>query len=260
MGRILDERYALVTGASRGIGRALAEVLGRAGCNIAVASRSREDCEAVAGRIAREHSVRAFPSACDVTSSASVRALFVALRKWSGDRLDVLVCNAGYRFVPEIWNTPLDATPPEKLEEWYRRVFETDTLGSVFSTYEALPLMKAQGHGSIIYISSTPALEGFQGPPYTVAKAGVLGLMRDVARAYGRLNVRANALALGNIKTPATFESLDPGTRQAMAEESALGRWGLPEEVGGAALFLASDLSSFVTGQTLVVDGGAVRR
>ena len=260
MDRILEGRYALITGASRGIGRAVAEVLGRAGCNIALASRSREDCEAVADRIAREHSVRAFPAACDVTRSTSVRALLHALRKWSGDRLDVLVCNAGYRFVPEIWNTPLDGTPPDKLEEWYRSVFETDTLGAVFSTYEALPLLKAQGRGSVIYISSTPALEGFRGPPYTVAKAGVLGLMRDVARAYGRLNIRANALALGNIKTPATFENLDPDTRQAMAEASALGRWGLPEEVGGAVLFLASDLSSFVTGQTLVVDGGALRR
>ncbi|PYV08712.1 MAG: hypothetical protein DMG07_24995 [Acidobacteria bacterium] len=88
MDRILEGRYALITGASRGIGRAVAEVLGRAGCNIALASRSREDCEAVAGRIAREHSVRAFPAACDVTRSASVRSLLHALRKWSADRLD----------------------------------------------------------------------------------------------------------------------------------------------------------------------------
>ena len=133
-------------------------------------------------------------------------------------------------------------------------------MGSVFCTYEALPLMMARKGGSIIYIASTPALEGFQGTPYTVAKSGVPGLMKDVARLYGHLNIRANALALGNILTPATLESLDPGMQDKLAQETPLKRWGEPEEVARAALFLASNRSSFITGQTIAVDGGSVRR
>ena len=120
--------------------------------------------------------------------------------------------------------------------------------------------MLARRKGTILYIASTPALEGFQGTAYTMAKAAVLGLMKDVAREYGKNNIRANALALGNIQTPATFDHLDDESRRIRAAEAPLQRWGTPAEVGKAALFLVSDLSSFVTGQVLVVDGGTVRR
>jgi 3-oxoacyl-[acyl-carrier protein] reductase len=93
-----------------------------------------------------------------------------------------------------------------------------------------------------------------------MAKAAILGLMRDVAREYGKDNIRVNALALGNIETPATMGQLDDESRYTLAAEAPLKRWGKPEEVGKAALFLVSELSSFITGQVLVVDGGTVRR
>ena len=186
--------------------------------------------------------------------------MFQHLRAWSADRLDILVCCAGYPFRSELWNTPLHATPPERLPEWYLDVYRTDAMGSVFSTFEALPLMTSRRRGAIVYVASTPALEGFQGSPYTMAKAAVLGLMREVAREHGRDNIRANALALGNIRTPATYNLLDEASRRALESESPLGRWGDPVEVGRAALFLASDLSSYVSGQVLVVDGGTLRR
>jgi NAD(P)-dependent dehydrogenase (short-subunit alcohol dehydrogenase family) len=93
-----------------------------------------------------------------------------------------------------------------------------------------------------------------------MAKAAILGLMKDVARQYGELNIRANALALGSIQTPATYENLDPALREVIARETPLQRWGKPEEIGKAAVFLASENSSFITGQTLVVDGGILRR
>jgi len=256
----LAARFGLVTGGSRGIGRAIATCLAGAGCNIVITSRNLEDCQAVAKEIGDAFRVRTLALECDVSDQASVHHLFQDLRRWSKDRLDVLVCNAGYPFLPEIWNTATDAIPEEKLETWYAQVFRTDTMGSIFCTYEAVPLMKVQGRGSIIYLSSTPALEGYQGAPYTVAKAAILGLMKDIAREYGRYNIRANALALGSIQTPATFDNLDASTRDSFAEEAALRRWGKPEEVGRAALFLASDLSSFVTGHTLVVDGGTICR
>jgi 3-oxoacyl-[acyl-carrier protein] reductase len=256
----LKDQYALVTGGSRGVGFAVAQSLASAGCNIAITSRSLEDCRAASRKIQERAGVDTLAAECDVSHQKGVHELFLEVSRWSGNNLHILVCNAGYRFSAEIWDTRIDETPPESLEAWYLDVFRTDTMGSVFCTFEALPLMMARKSGSIIYISSTPAIEGFRGAPYTVAKAAVLGFMRDVAREYGRFNIRANALALGSIQTPATFSQLDPASRKEFAEEAPLGRWGDPEEVGRAALFLASDLSSFITGQTLIVDGGAVRR
>jgi NAD(P)-dependent dehydrogenase (short-subunit alcohol dehydrogenase family) len=256
----LDDQCALVTGASRGIGRAIAETLARAGCNVAISSRSLNDCQAVAAEIAQRHPVQTVGLQADVSDFEDVHKLFQQLRAWSSDRLDILVCNAGYPMRAEIWNTPLHDTPADKLAVWYLDVLATDAMGSVYCTFEAIPLMAERRSGSIIYISSTPALEGYQGGPYTMAKAAVLGMMRDVAREYGKNNIRANALALGNIQTPATFEQLDEPVRKALAAEAPLQRWGMPDEVGNAALFLASDLSSFITGQVLVVDGGTLRR
>jgi len=257
--RVMEGSHAVITGSTRGIGRAMAGVLARQGCNVVVSSRHPDDCEQTAKELAAEHEVRTLGLACDVSVQSAVRSAFQEVRSWCEGQLDVLICNAGYPLRDDIWNTPLDATPVDKLEEWYMSAFRTDTLGSVFCTYEALPMMMARGRGSIIYVSSIPALAGYQGAPYTVAKAGILGLMKDVAREYGRHNIRANALAPGNIRTPATYDLLDPATRQLFAEQAPLRRWGLPEEVGQAALFLASDQSGFITGQTLVVDGGVVR-
>jgi 3-oxoacyl-[acyl-carrier protein] reductase len=160
----------------------------------------------------------------------------------------------------EIWNMRLHEVKADALERWFLDIFRSDCMGAVFCTREALQWMVLAGGGSIIYMVSTPALEGYHGSPYTAAKGAVLGLMRDVACEYGRHGIRANALALGNIETPATIGSLDERTRRLLADEAPLGRWGKPQEVADAALFLGSDRSGFITGQTLVVDGGTVRR
>ncbi len=257
---MLENKYALITGATRGIGRAVAETFARNGAHVALTSRNARDCEAVAADLRGRFSVKVLGAACDVSVQASVSDLFREVRRWSSERLDTLVCNAGFPFLDELWNTPLDRTPAQNLEQWYLEVFRVDTLGSVFCTYEALPLMMRQGGGTLLYVSSTPALEGFQGAPYTVAKAGVLGLMKDVAHGYGKWNIRANALALGNIHTSATFDVLDEDVQRKFAEDAPLKRWGTPKEVADAALFLASPMSGYMTGQTLVVDGGTVRR
>ena len=256
---MLEGKYALVTGGSRGIGRAAVETLAGAGCSVALASRDLREAADAAAAIRGKHAVQIQSVACDVSNQASVHTMFDEVRKWSSGVLDILICNAGYPFSRTIWETPLHRTPADRLAAWYEAVFRTDTLGSLFCTYEALPLMIETGGGSILYVASTPALEGLQGSPYTVAKAGILGLMKDVACGYGKYNIRANALAPGNITTPSTLQVLDEETQKKFAEEAPLRRWGKPEEVAQAMLFLASPQSGFITGQTLVVDGGIVR-
>ncbi len=256
----LDGQYALITGASRGIGRAIAETLAGSGCNVALTSRKIDEVRAAAEEISRRHGVQAIGQRADVSKLDDVHGLFEQLDSWSSGNMGILVCNAGYPMQEDIWTTPLHAVPAGKIVEWYLEVYATDAMGSVLCTYEALPRMLARRAGRILYISSTPALEGYQGTAYTMAKASILGLMKDVAREYGKDNIRANALALGNILTPATFDAMDEEKRKALAAEAPLNRWGTPEEVGQAALFLLCDLSSFITGQILVVDGGTLRR
>ncbi|NWG14312.1 MAG: SDR family oxidoreductase [Acidobacteria bacterium] len=256
--RSMDGKYAVVTGSTRGIGRSIAETLARHGCNVVITSRNAGECRETASRLAEENGVATLGLTCDVSSQTEVSSLFGHVASWCAGQMDVLVCNAGYPLQEEPWKTPLHETPQDKLDGWYLGVFRTDAMGSVYCTREALPLMIARGRGSILYVSSISALTGFQGAPYTVAKAGILGLMKDVAKEYGRYNIRANALALGNIRTPATWDLLDAETRELFAQQAALRRWGSPEEVGNAALFLASDDSGFITGHTLVVDGGMI--
>ncbi len=258
--RVMEGRCALVTGGSRGIGFAAASALAGAGCKVALCSRSPSEAITAAKAIGTKQGVETLGLGCDVSDPADVRRMVSEVANWTEGRLDTLVCNAGYPFLREIWETPLDRTPADKLRAWYLEPFLVDTLGSVYCTFEALQIMLKGGGGSMIYIASTPALEGLQGSPYTVAKAGILGLMKDVARTYGKDNIRANALALGNISTPATTQVIDAEAQQAFAEATPLKRWGRPEEVAQAILFLASPQSSFITGQTLVVDGGSLRR
>lgn len=254
----LEGGWALVTGGTRGIGRATADAFAQMGAHVAVASRNAEDAARVASEVKSAHGVETLGLALDVVDASSVERAFATLDATAG-RIDALACVAGYPLVAEWWDAPVTELPLARQADVYRRVWEVDVQGSRFCATAALPRMMSRGKGAIVLVSSTPALAGFKGTPYTEAKAALLGLTKDLAREYGPRGVRVNAVAPGNIAT-AWADGLAPEARDAGALEASLRRWGRAEEVASVIAWLCSDQSSFVTGQTVIVDGGTEMR
>jgi 3-oxoacyl-[acyl-carrier protein] reductase len=233
----LEGKLALVTGGSRGIGRAIALELGRAGAEVVVGYRTgREEAEAVASEIGG----RAVEA--DVSDAESATALVEA----AGD-LDVLVNNAGLT---------RDGLLVRMSDEDWRTVIDTN-LSSVFYTCRAAtrPMMRKRA-GSIVNVSSIVGVHGNWGQTnYAASKAGIIGFTKSLARELGSRNVRANVVAPGYVKTQLTDVLPDEATA-AMLTNTPLGRLGDPEDVAGAVRFLCSDAAAFVTGDVLLVDGG----
>jgi len=233
----LEGKTALVTGASRGIGRAIALELGRAGASVVVGYRSGAD---EARAVAEEIGGRAVEA--DVSSVEDAKRLV----EEAGD-LDVLVNNAG------LTRDGVLARMPD--EDW-RVVIETN-LSSVFYTCRAAarPMMRKRG-GSIVNISSVVGVHGNWGQTnYAASKAGIIGFTKSLARELGSRGVRANVVAPGYVKTQLTGVLPEEATR-AMLAATPLGRLGEPPDVAGAVRFLCSDEASFITGEVLLVDGG----
>lgn len=247
---LLEGKAIAVTGAAkpRSIGEAIARRCAEHGAHVKVLSRSAETARRAAEGM-RKDGLRAEGLACDVTDDVSVDALAQVI-----GRLDGIVHNAGAPIGE--WERPFEEVPMED----FRRAFEVDVLGAARLTRALLPGMKAHG-GSLVFTSSTAALAGYEFiHEFSPAKAGILGLMRGLAAELGRVSIRSNAVAYGNIASPATWDPLDEAQRQALAQESPMRRWATPREAAGASVFLLSELASFVNGQTLVVDGGTVMR
>jgi 3-oxoacyl-[acyl-carrier protein] reductase len=233
----LEGKNALVTGASRGIGRAVAVELARAGASVVVSYRTGAD-EAVA--LAEELGGRAVQA--DVSDPESARALV----EEAGD-LDILVNNAG---------VTRDGLLVRMSDEDWRTVLDTN-LGSCFHTCRAAVRgMMRKRAGSIVNISSIVGLHGNWGQTnYAASKAGIVGFTKSLAKELGSRNVRANVVAPGYVKTQLT-DVLPEEATKLMLDSTPLGRLGDPEDVAGAVRFLCSEEASFVTGEVLLVDGG----
>ena len=252
----LDGRVALVTGGSGGIGRAAVLELAREGADVGVQyNRGKEAADSTVEAV-RKLGPRAVAAQADVADPRAAERLVASIVNSFG-RLDVVACFAGHPFRAEEWYKDYAALNPDEV----RAPIDIDLLGSIFVTQAALPGMVKAGRGSVILVGSTPALTGDTvGIPYLVAKGGILALARALAQVYGPRGVRVNALALGSIATEATERATRSEDRQALAQEPALRRWGTPEEVARVVAFLASDDASYITGQTIVVDGGFALR
>ena len=235
--RALEGKTALVTGASRGIGRAIAVELASAGASVVVGYRSGQE---EAEEVAQEIGGRAVQA--DVSDAASALALVEA----AGD-LDILVNNAGLT---------RDGLLMRMSDEDWRAVIETN-LSSVFYTCRAVARgMMRRRSGSIVNLSSIVGVHGNWGQTnYGASKAGIIGFTKSLARELGSRGVRANVVAPGYVKTRLT-DVIPEEAKETMLQNTPLARLGEPEDVAAAVRFLCSDEASFITGDVLLVDGG----
>ena len=248
----LEGKVAIVTGGGNGIGRAYARGLAAAGARVVVSDLDLEAAQKVAAEIEADGG-DALAVATDVADEAACADMVSAAVERFG-RIDVLVNNAA------LFNTiPIARGGFEEIEvdEW-DRVMTVNVRGTWLPTRAVAPQMREHGSGSVINVSSGTALKGSAGRAHYVAsKAAVLGLTRTMARELGKDNIRVNVVAPGS-----TLSEADPSEdvvkrREAAAASRALARVQTPEDLVGAVVFFASDASSFITGQTLVVDGGS---
>lgn len=244
----LTNKVAVITGSSRGIGRAIAEAYAKAGAAVVVSSRKAETCKPVADALCRDgRDAMAVP--CHVAAKDQLQNLVDRTIERFG-RIDILVCNAA---VNPVYG-PLSGLP----DEAYDKIMLANVKGTLWLCNMAIPQMAKRRTGSVILISSIAGLRGTaQIGAYGMSKAAEAALVRNLAVEWGPRNVRVNAIAPGLIATDFAKALLeDPVRRRRVEERTPLGRVGLPEEIAGVALFLASDLASFVTGQLLIADGG----
>jgi 3-oxoacyl-[acyl-carrier protein] reductase len=247
-GRIIVDlvgRVAIVTGAARGLGRAIAESLGRAGAKVACIDVNEESLGETVAAI-RAAGGEAEPWACDVTDAARVGAVVEeVVTKWGG--LDILVNNAGI--------TRDNLIMRMKDDQW-DAVININLRGTfLFTRAAARPLMKAR-RGRIVNIASVSGMMGNPGQAnYSASKAGVIGLTRTVARELAARNITVNAVAPGFIATEMTAQ-LGEETIEEIRKRIPLGRLGEPRDVSDAVLYLTSDAADFITGHVLTIDGG----
>lgn len=246
----LTGKVAVITGSSRGIGRAIAERMAEHGARVVVSSRKLDACEAVVKAI-EDQGGEAIALACNISRKEDLRKLVDdTLEHWGG--IDVLVCNAA---VNPYYGASIDMP-----DEAYDKVMNSNVRSNFWLCNMVLPQMARRGGGSIIIISSVTGLIGTSTlGVYGLSKAADMALARNLCAEWGPKNIRANCIAPGLIRTDfakALWE--DPKVYQQIVGTYPLRRIGEPDEVAGAAVFLASPAGSFITGQSLVIDGGGL--
>ncbi|MEM2096134.1 MAG: SDR family oxidoreductase [Candidatus Caldarchaeum sp.] len=251
---LMEGKKVLVSGASGGIGKAVVLEFLREGAYVAAGARRVDVLKNLMEEAGEEGRKRLAVGYLDVSDESSV-ADFVdaAVGRFGG--VDALLNVAGYVIEGSLWGKRLVDHTVEDL----MKVMRVDLVGSFLMTKHAIPPMTRKRAGVIVNFASTPPLTGYdKGLAYSLAKAAVIALTKHVAREYGGLGVRAYTLALGNIETEATVSATSRDEYLELAKECPMQRWGRPEEVASAACLLCSDKASFINGQTIVVDGGAV--
>jgi NAD(P)-dependent dehydrogenase (short-subunit alcohol dehydrogenase family) len=246
----LQGQVALITGSSRGIGRAIAERLAEQGARVVISSRKAPACQEVADAInARYGEERAIVVTANISAKPDLENLVAqTLKKWG--RIDTLVCNAA--------SNPYYGPQAGIADEQFRKILDNNIVANHWLINLVAPAMIKRQSGSIIIVSS---IGGLRGSPvigaYCISKAADMQLARNLAVEYGPHNVRVNCIAPGLIKTDfarALWE--DEAALNERMQTTPLRRIGLPDEIAGAAVYLASSASTYMTGQSLVVDGG----
>jgi NAD(P)-dependent dehydrogenase (short-subunit alcohol dehydrogenase family) len=247
----LTGKVAIITGSSRGIGRAIAEAMADQGAKVVISSRKAEACAEVADAINARHGAgRAIVVAANISSKEELQKLADETRRQFG-KIDVLVCNAA--------SNPYYGPMAGITDDQFRKILDNNILSNHWLISMVAPEMVERKSGSIIIISS---IGGLKASPvigaYNISKAADFQLARNLAAEFGPAQVRVNCIAPGLIRTDfakALWEN--PKTLQAVTMHTPMQRIGEPEEIAGAAVFLAADASTFMTGQAIVVDGGS---
>jgi NAD(P)-dependent dehydrogenase (short-subunit alcohol dehydrogenase family) len=245
----LDGRVAIVTGASRGLGKEAAEGLAESGAKVVLAARRAEWLEPTV-REFQDRGFDVFAHLCDIAIAEQTQELSAATFERYG-RVDILVNNAGIS-----WGAPFEDM---RLDAW-RRVFETNVIGTQQMTRAVFPIMRQQGYGKIINIASVMGLTGvpreiLEASSYTASKGALIALTRELAVHYAPQGIRVNALAPGFFPTRLSAGVVDRSSERIKAI-TPLGRLGETGEMKGAVVFLAAPASDYITGQIIAVDGG----
>lgn len=244
----LDGKVAVITGSSKGIGRAIAEAMAAAGARVVISSRKAEVCEDVAAAI-RAGGGEALSIPCNVSHHDDLRVLVDrTLETWN--HIDILVCNAA---VNPHYGPMADAD-----EKAYDKIMNTNVKSNLWLCNMVIPQMAERRDGVVIIVSSIGGFKGHKNLGlYGLSKAADMQLARNLAVEWGPSNVRANAIAPGVVKTDMARKLWeDPGVHDQAVAAYPLGRLGEPEDIAGVAIFLASRAGAWMTGQTLVIDGG----
>ncbi|MDB5510624.1 MAG: short-chain dehydrogenase [Enterovirga sp.] len=244
----LDGKVAIVTGSSRGIGRATAELFGRLGAKVVVSSRKEEACRPVADAIAQAGGEAAVIP-CNIGRKAEVEALVAGTVERFG-RIDILVCNAAVN--------PTYGPMAELSDDAFDKIMGSNVKSNLWLCRLVLPGMAERGGGSIVIVSSIAGLRGTENiGGYGISKAADFALARNLAVDWGPKNVRVNCIAPGLVKTDFARALWEDEARVAQRNATTpLRRIGEPHEIAPVAAFLASDAASFITGQVIVADGG----